>query len=91
MPQAGNATFNNVASGVTFALSGKHGGFNETFNAAGTGLTDLLLITHKAGTAVGTDYGDGFRDGDGNPGNGSCTHHHRGHCRDGLAGRERYL
>ena len=60
MPQAGNATFNNVASGVTFALSDKHGGFNETFNAAGTGLTDSLLITHTAGTAVGTITATGF-------------------------------
>lgn len=60
MPQAGNATFNNVASGVTFALSNKHGGFNETFNSAGTGLTDSLQITHKAGTAVGTITTAGF-------------------------------
>lgn len=60
VPQFGNATFNNVTSGVTFALSDKHGGFTETFNSVGTGLTDSVNITLKAGVNVNTITTAGF-------------------------------
>lgn len=60
--QTAAAIFNNLSSGVTVGLGVNSGAFAETFNSAGTSLTDSLTVSHTgaAGGSLGALTYTGF-------------------------------